>query len=75
MERKKKLLKKSLDLFTNDVFQEGGGGKLFGVCIGEEKTKTYDVRQSVGGGSDLSIQMLQDVLCEHPLWPMVPVQL
>jgi hypothetical protein len=46
-----------------------GGDKKFVVCMGEENTnEDKRCKTSRGGeGSDLSIQMLQDVLYEHPL--------
>jgi hypothetical protein len=53
-----------LGLFTMDGFLEV---KKFIVCMKEEKTNDL-TRQGEGGGmgSDLSIQMLQDVLYEQP---------
>jgi hypothetical protein len=46
----------------------GRGVKKFVVCLGEEKTKEdKPYKTNRGEGGDLSIQMLQDVLCEQPL--------
>jgi hypothetical protein len=63
-----KVLEKGL--FTKK-FRVGGRVKKFEVCMGEEKTKENKrcktPRRGGGRGSDLSRQMLQDVLCEQPL--------
>jgi hypothetical protein len=43
---------------------EGGGSKSLKLIWRQENTRR---KTSRGGGSDLSIQILQDVFCERPL--------